>query len=71
MLLAALHESQRTHRFSVWSEAFATAALLAGSRSVIAYLDSHHLSGLAITGDGDVLRTGDLSDLELSLAGGR
>jgi len=21
MLLAALHESQRTHRFSVWSEA--------------------------------------------------
>ena len=43
----------------------------AGSRSVIAYLDSHHLSGLAITGDGDVLRTGDLSDLELSLAGGR
>ena len=53
------------------AEAFATAALLAGSRSVIAYLDSHHLSGLAITGDGDVLRTGDLSDLELSLAGGR
>ena len=38
---------------------------------VLAYLDSHHLSGLAITGDGDVLRTGDLSDLELSLAGGR
>ena len=53
------------------AEAFATGALLAGSGSVIAYLDSHHLSGLAITGDGDVLRTGDLSDLELSLAGGR
>ncbi len=53
------------------AEAFATGALLAGSGSVIDYLDSHDLSGLAITDDGDVLRTEDLADLELTLAGAR
>ena len=53
------------------AEAFATGALLAGSGSVIDYLDSHDLSGLAITDDGDVLRTEDLADLELMPAGAR
>jgi hypothetical protein len=53
-----------------WSaEAFATGALLSGSASVIAYLHSHALSGLAITADGDVLRTDDLAGLELVAAG--
>jgi len=48
------------------AEAFATGALLAGSASVIAYLDSHGLSGLAVTAGGDVLRTDDLAGLELA-----
>lgn len=47
------------------AEAFATAALLAGGGSVIAYLESHHLSGLAVTEDGTVLRTDDLLDLDV------
>ena len=51
------------------AEAFATGALLAGSASVIAYLDSHGLSGLAITDEGDVLRTDDLADLQIAPAG--
>lgn len=54
---------------SGWAaEAFATAALLAGSASVIAFLESHGLSGLAITESGEVLRTDDLVDLELTTA---
>ena len=53
------------------AEAFATGALLAGSDAVIAYLDSHELSGLAITDDGGILRTEDLADLELNPAGAR
>lgn len=54
------------------AEAFATSALLAGSYSVVAYLDSHDLSGLAITQSGAVLRTADLDDLEiLPMAGAR
>lgn len=51
------------------AEAFATGALLSGSASVIAYLDSHALSGLAITDTGDVLCTDDLAGLELATAG--
>jgi thiamine biosynthesis lipoprotein len=51
------------------AEAFATGALLSGSASVIAYLDSHALSGLAITDTGDVLCTEDLAGLELATAG--
>ncbi len=47
------------------AEAFATAALLAGGSSVIAFLDSHDLSGLAVTDDGTLLRTDDLLDLEV------
>lgn len=47
------------------AEAFATAALLAGSGSVIPFLDSHDLSGLAVTYQGAVLRTTDLEDLEV------
>ncbi len=53
------------------AEAFATGALLAGSEAVIAYLDSHRLSGFAITSDGHILRTDDLADLELIDAGAR
>lgn len=53
------------------AEVFATGALLAGSESVIAYLESHGLSGLAIVDDGAVLRTADLSDLELTAVGPR
>ena len=52
------------------AEAFATAALLAGSYAVVAYLDSHDLSGLAITQSGAVLRTADLEDLEISTMAG-
>lgn len=52
------------------AEAFATGALLAGSESVIAYLESHDLSGLAIGVDGSVVRTDDLADLELITAAG-
>ena len=51
------------------AEAFATGALLSGSSSVIAFLDSHELSGLAITDAGDVLRTEDLADLQLATGG--
>lgn len=50
------------------AEAFATAALLAGGHTVLAYLDSHHLTGLAITADGAVLRTDDLAGLEITTA---
>ena len=54
------------------AEAFSTAALLAGSESVIAYLDSHDLSGLAVTRSNRVLRTADLDDLEiLTMVGAR
>lgn len=54
------------------AEAFATAALLAGSDAVVAYLDSHDLSGLAITQGGTILRTADLEQLELvAMAGAR
>lgn len=48
------------------AEAFATAALLAGSGSVIDYLDSHDLSGVAIADTGAILRTSDLDDLAVS-----
>lgn len=47
------------------AEAFATAALLAGRGSVLAHLDSHELSGIAVAADGTVLRTDDLAALEL------
>ena len=53
------------------AEAFATGALLAGSDAVISYLDSHELSGLAITDDGGILLTDDLTELDLDLAGAR
>ncbi len=47
------------------AEAFATSALLAGRDAVVAHLDSHGLSGLAIADDGAVLRTADLADLQI------
>lgn len=43
------------------AEAHATAALLAGSTHVIDHLDRHELSGLAVTVDGRVLATDDLT----------
>lgn len=53
-----------------WSaEAFATGAILAGSTSVIAYLESHALSGVAITAANKVLRTNDLAGLSLAPIG--
>ena len=48
------------------AEAFATAAILAGSRSVIDFLDSHELSGIAVTDHGEAMVTGDLADLLLN-----
>lgn len=51
------------------AEAFATAALLAGSERVVAFLDSHDLSGLAIAADGRVLRTEDLDRLQVQTEG--
>jgi thiamine biosynthesis lipoprotein len=44
------------------AEAHATAAMLAGSREVIDYLDRHDLTGLAVTNDDRVLATGDLDE---------
>jgi len=57
------------------AEAHATAAILAGSHEVIAYLDRHDLSGVAVTNDNQVLATDDLADLRPepaaeSMAGG-
>lgn len=51
------------------AEAFATAALLAGRDAVLAYLDSHDLTGLAVADDGTVLRTDDLAAVELLTSG--
>ena len=45
------------------AEAFATAALLTTSDTVVAFLDSHRLTGIAVTADGRVLRTEDLAVL--------
>jgi thiamine biosynthesis lipoprotein len=45
------------------AEVHATAAMLAGSRQVIDYLDRHELSGLAVTDDDRVLATDDLAGL--------
>lgn len=45
------------------AEAFATAAILAGSKSVIDFLHSHELSGIGTTDDGTTLRTDDLGAL--------
>ncbi len=47
------------------AEAFATAALLGSGDVVIAYLDSHELTGLAVTDAGEVLRTRDLDDVDI------
>jgi thiamine biosynthesis lipoprotein len=49
------------------AEAHATAALLGSADSVVGYLDSHDLTGLAVASDGAVLRTGDLKGLKLAL----
>jgi thiamine biosynthesis lipoprotein len=55
---------------SGWAaEAFATGALLAGSRSVVAYLESHALTGLAVTDSGAVLHTADLDEVVLTATG--
>jgi len=45
------------------AEAHATAALLAGRVGVLGYLEIHDLSGAAITADGSVVCSPDLSDL--------
>jgi thiamine biosynthesis lipoprotein len=45
------------------AEAHATAAVLAGSDSVIDHLDRHELTGVAVTADGDVLTTHDVAEL--------
>jgi thiamine biosynthesis lipoprotein len=43
------------------AEAHATAAILAGSTDVLAYLAANQLSGLAVTADGRALSTADLT----------
>ncbi|MGB3410736.1 MAG: FAD:protein FMN transferase [Microthrixaceae bacterium] len=45
------------------AEAFATAAILGSGANVIDYLNSHKLTGLAITTEGTVLTTHDLDSL--------
>jgi len=45
------------------AEAHATAAILAGSESVIDHLDRHELTGVAVTADGEVLTTHDVAEL--------
>jgi thiamine biosynthesis lipoprotein len=45
------------------AEAHATAAILAGSESVIDHLDRHELTGVAVTTDGDILTTHDVAEL--------
>lgn len=45
------------------AEAHATAAILAGSGSVIDHLDRHQLTGVAVTTDGEVLATHDVAEL--------
>jgi len=45
------------------AEAHATAAILAGSESVIDHLDRHELTGVAVTTDGEVLTTHDVAEL--------
>lgn len=45
------------------AEAHATAAILAGSESVIDHLDRHQLTGAAVTTDGEVLTTPDVAGL--------
>jgi thiamine biosynthesis lipoprotein len=45
------------------AEAHATAAILAGSDSVIDLLEWHELTGVAVTNDGDVLATHDVVEL--------
>lgn len=52
------------------AEAYATAALLASSTSVLDYLDSHELTGLAIAVDGSILHTHDLDGLQLPAPAG-
>jgi thiamine biosynthesis lipoprotein len=47
------------------AEAHATSALLASASSVLHHLDSHGLTGLAITRDGRILHTPDLDGLRL------
>jgi thiamine biosynthesis lipoprotein len=49
------------------AEAHATAAILAGSDHAVDHLDRHELSGLAVTADGRVLTTDDLSTLRSDL----
>ncbi|MGB6057430.1 MAG: FAD:protein FMN transferase [Microthrixaceae bacterium] len=53
------------------AEAFATAAILGSSANVLDYLDSHDLTGLAITTEGTVLLTHDLDGLVPTAAGVR
>ncbi len=43
------------------AEAHATSALLSGAHDVVDYLDRHDLSGIAVSLDGQVLATADLS----------
>jgi thiamine biosynthesis lipoprotein len=50
------------------AEAHATAAILAGSDHVVDHLDRHGVSGVAVTADGRVLTTDDLSMLRSELA---
>lgn len=44
------------------AEAHVTAAILAGSEGVLAYLERHDLTGLAQVHDGEVLATADIAD---------
>jgi thiamine biosynthesis lipoprotein len=53
------------------AEAHATAAILAGSESVIDHLDRHELTGVAVTTDGDVLTTHDVAGLAGATTGDR
>jgi len=52
------------------AEAHATAALLSGTDRVLAYLDGHDLTGLAIPLTGSPLITSDLEGVSLRLAAG-
>lgn len=45
------------------AETHATAAILAGSEQVIDHLDRHQLTGVAVTADGHVLTTRDVTEL--------